>query len=260
MAWRSARTSCNAAVSCRVALFALLGCVVDAFAAHPLLTEDTGTQGVGKLELELGNARTRDQGDRLYEFAPQLSYGVLPNLDAIARPTWVDSRTTTEAGVQRARGAGDAALDIKWRFYEAEGLSFGARAGVNAPVGDADRGLGAGTATYHALSIMSIDAAPWAVHANLAYTRNRAHPAERRNLYRASAAALWSFSERWQLLLADLAVDTNIDRSRSAALAVARVGAICTIKPGFDIDVGWQFRLNRAAPVQVLLAAATLRW
>ena len=134
------------------------------------------------------------------------------------------------------------------------------RAGVNAPTGDADRGLGVGKATYHALSVISADASPFAIHANLAYTRNRSHPAERRDLYRASAATVWNVNERWQLLLADLVIDTNINRARSAAFAVVRVGAIFTAKQGFDIDVGWQARLTRAAPVQVLLAGATLRW
>lgn len=105
MIWRSAATSCSATGTFRIALVGLLTCGVDAFAAHPLLTEDTGTQGAGKLELELefGNARTHAHGDRLYEFGPQLSYGMLPNLDAIVRPAWLHSRSSSESGTQRGR-------------------------------------------------------------------------------------------------------------------------------------------------------------
>src|SRR5437867_8544013 len=106
MGWRSAHTNYSAAGGSRIALVALLACVVDAFAAHPLFTEDAGTQGAGKFELELGNARTRDHADRVYELGAQLSYGVLPKLDAIVRPTWLDSRSVSDAGTQRARGAG----------------------------------------------------------------------------------------------------------------------------------------------------------
>src|SRR5437867_11525380 len=78
MGWRSAHTNYSAAGGSRIALVALLACVVDAFAAHPPFTEDAGTQGAGKFELELGNARTRDHADRVYEVGAQLSYGVLP--------------------------------------------------------------------------------------------------------------------------------------------------------------------------------------
>jgi hypothetical protein len=59
------------------------------FAAHPMLTEDTGTQGTGKFELELGFAQARDGGTNALEFGPQLSYGVQDNVDLIARPTWL---------------------------------------------------------------------------------------------------------------------------------------------------------------------------
>jgi hypothetical protein len=97
----------------------LLACAADAFAAHPLLTEDAGTQGAGKFELEVGNMWTRDGGERAYEFGPQLSYGVLPNLDGILGPTWTTLRTTGDGTITTARGAGDTALDVKWRFYEA---------------------------------------------------------------------------------------------------------------------------------------------
>jgi hypothetical protein len=54
-----------------------------AFAAHPLISEDTATQGQGAFELELGNMWSTDDRTRSYEFGPQLSYGVSKELDAI---------------------------------------------------------------------------------------------------------------------------------------------------------------------------------
>ena len=233
---------------------------IAAQAAHPLITEDTATQGRGMFELEIGNAWTRDGSDRSFELGPQLSYGVLPHLDAILRPTWLDQRSTIDGGTVHARGAGDTAADLKWRFFERDKLSLAVRAGVNAPTGDADRGLGSGKPTYHGLLAASIDLAPIAVHANIGYTRNRADPMERRDLYHASAAAVWTVDASWRLLLAELATDTNVDKTQSAWPSVVRVGAIYTVKKGFDIDVGYQTRLNHAAPSQVLLVGVTARW
>lgn len=244
----------------RVALLVLLACAADAFAAHPLLTEDTGTQGAQKFELELGNTWTRDGGERAYEFGPQLSYGVLPNLDAILLPTWTALRTAGDGATTTARGAGDTAIDVKWRFYEAGAVSVATRAGIGAPTGDAARGLGAGKATYHVLSAVSVDAAPLALHANLGYTRARGDAVNRRDLFHASTAAVMTINSAWQLLLYDIAIDTNPERAQSTPLGVVRIGAIYTVRPGCDIDFGYQARLNHAAPARVLLAGLTVRW
>jgi hypothetical protein len=241
-------------------LLLILALPMAVHAAHPLITEDAATQGRGKFELEIGNAWTRDGTDRSFELGPQLSYGVLPQLDAILRPTWLDQRSSIDGNTVHARGAGDTAADMKWRFFERDKLSLALRAGVNAPTGDADRGLGSGKPTYHGLLAASIDLTPFAVHANIAYTRNRADPMERRDLYHASAAAVWTLDATWRLLLAELATDTHVDTTQSVWPSVVRVGAIYTVKRGFDIDIGYQTRLNSAAPSRVLLVGVTARW
>ncbi|SRR6266567_2037784 len=231
-----------------------------AYAAHPLISEDAATQGSGGFELEIGNAWSRDDVMRSYELGPQLSYGVTKELDAIIRPTWLDVRFNGDEDRTRSRGAGDTAFDAKWRFWEGRAINLAVRAGVTAPTGDAARGLGAGKPTYHALLVASFDATPFAVHSNIGYARNRADPAERRDLYHASAALLWTASESWRLLLADIAADSNVDRSAFTWPAVWRAGAIYTIRKGFDLDIGSQVRLNRAAPSHVFLLGATVRW
>jgi len=253
-------TAFDACAVRRCALLVLLACALDAFAAHPLISEDTGTQGAGKFELELGNAWARDGGDRAYEFGPQLSYGILPNLDGILRPTWLALRSTDAGATMSARGAGDAAVDVKWRFYEAAAVSVATRAGIGAPSGDAARGLGAGGATYHVLAVASVHAAPLALHFNLGYTRARGDEFTRRDLFHASTAAVVTVGAGWQLLLYDIAVDTNPERARSTAPGIVRIGAIYTVRPGCDVDFGYQTRLNDSAPRRVLLAGLTVRW
>jgi len=229
-------------------------------AAHPLISEDAATQGKGAFELEIGNSWMKDAGTRTYELGPQLSYGVTPQIDAILRPTWLDVRISGDASSDQSRGAGDTAVDVKWRFLETDAVNFALRAGLNAPTGNAQRGLGAGKPTYHGVLVASFGSRSLAVHANLGYTRNRADPSERRDLYHASTAVVWTANPSWKLLLADVAVDSNPDRSSGAWPAVWRIGAIYTVRKGFDLDVGTQARLNRAAPSHVVLAGVTMRW
>jgi hypothetical protein len=223
-------------------------------AAHPTLTEDAGTQGEGKFELELGLERAREGSNRAFEFGPQLSWGLLENVDLIVRPPWLDVRTD---GVTR-RGPGDTALDVKWRFFERDGFSAGTRAGVDLPSGDSDKGLGAGKASWHALLIASFYAEPWSFSANAGYV-HQPLPDERRDVAAVSVSALWVAREGLKFSL-DVAAEQNADPADGRWPAVARLGMIYTLNEHWDLDVGYQTRLNHAAPESVILAGATVRW
>lgn len=252
---RSVRIGCsdpgNAVVASVLAALAS-----SAFAAHPLLTEDTGTQGAGNSELELGFSQARDGGAKAIEFGPQLSYGAFETLDVIARPTWLSLRGATANGT--TQGIGDTGLDFKWRFYEEGPVSFGVRAGVDVPTGDAGRGLGTGRTSPHAILIWTYAPTSWMFAANVDYVYDPLI-GDRRNLWGASAAAVYSPSETWRVS-AEIGTAANPDASRASWLTVARFGAIVTVTRGFDVDAGYQVRLTRAAPVQIVLAGATLRW
>src|SRR5262245_25046373 len=63
---------------CVGVLIAALLRALPVHAGHPQMSEDTGTQGAGNFELELGNDWSRDDGSRSYLFQPQLSYGLSP--------------------------------------------------------------------------------------------------------------------------------------------------------------------------------------
>ena len=106
----------------------------------------------------------------------------------------------------------------------------------------------------------SVHAAPLALHFNLGYTRARGDEFTRRDLFHASTAAVVTVGAGWQLLLYDIAVDTNPERARSTAPGIVRIGAIYTVRPGCDVDFGYQTRLNDSAPRRVLLAGLTVRW
>ena len=253
----SLRTALRSArIGCSFAAWLAAAAVAPAFAAHPLLTEDTGTQGKGRFELELGYAQARDGGAKASEFGPQLSYGALDTFDLIVRPTWLDVRGT--AAIVTASGLGDTALDFKWRFYQKDALSFGVRAGATVPTGDGDKGLGSGKTSPHAQLIATYIAKPWMLAANLDYAYDPLI-GDRRNQWAATAAAVYSLNSTWRAS-AEVGTATNPDSTQSSWLTVARFGAIAGIAKWLDVDVGYQVRLTRAAPVQIVLAGVTLRW
>jgi len=221
-----------------------------------MISEDTGTQGSGNAELELGYASSEDADSRSLLFQPQLSYGVSPTLDLIAQPSWLANRDPVNG---RAHGFGDTNLDFKWRFHGSAPLSLAVRAGLDVPTGEHGLGLPDGKTSEHALLVATVDATPFTIDANLGYTRNPDGIGLRTDLYHASLAAMYAASERMVLLL-DTDIDSNPDPRHSTAPAVTLAGLIYTIHPGLDLDAGYRARLNSAAVARQWLLGITYRW
>jgi hypothetical protein len=226
-----------------------------AFAGHPMLSEDTGTQGKGNFELELGYDWSRQAGDRNFLFQPQLSWGAAATVDLIVQPAWVHDNS---AGV-REQGFGDTNLDAKWRFYGAAPWSLGIRAGLGVPTAHDDLGLPHDKVSPHAILVATGDYTPFTFDANLGYGRAPADASHRGDLYHFSAAATVESAQQLFFVL-DVSADSNPDITQgNSYTAVALIGVIYTVRPGFDLDVGYRGRLNATGPVQQWLLGITVR-
>ena len=220
-----------------------------------MISEDTGTQGRGNAELELGYAWTRQYETSIFLFQPQLSYGLSPTFDLIIQPSWT---TVHMPGEPREQGFGDSNLDFKWRFYGSAPWSVGVRAGVSLPTAQDDLGLPNHSFSPHGLLVLTGDFTPVTIDINLGYSRVPEYQGARPDLWHFSAAALYAASERLFLVL-DTAVDSNPDSGQSAPAAVALAGVIYTARPGLDLDVGYRGRLDSAAPLRQWLLGITYR-
>ena len=224
-----------------------------ASAGHPMLSEDTGTQGRGNFELELGNDWTRSPGSRSFLFQPQLSLGASPTLDWIVQPSWTAIGAPDGTGV---RGLGDTNLDAKWRFYGAAPWSLGVRAGLGLPTGEA--GLSQGRVVPHVVMVATADRTPWVLNANVGYSRVPGDASHRADLYHLSAAATVAASERL-FVVVDAAADSDPDATRGSLQVVALIGVIYTVRPGLDVDIGYRRRLSEAGPARQWLLGITIR-
>jgi hypothetical protein len=250
-------------------------------AAHPYVTDDTGTQGAGRWQLELlaergRNARTADPGAvalrqvrTVTAFNPVLTYGVTDALDVAFGLHRLRQRTAEDgAPVQSAAGAGDSTLELKWRFFEREGLSLALKPGISLPTGDENRGLGTGRASWVANLILTSEAKPWTFLANVAYSRARYKlatdsEANRERLWRVSAGAAYALRENLRLVgeagaRSNGAKDDPFLPGRAGRFAM--LGLIWSLAEGADLDLGVRKRLNDAEFDTAILVGATLRW
>lgn len=228
-------------------------------AAHPMLTEDPGTQGKGNAELELGFAA--DQGDPSFGgrgtlFSPQLAYGLAERVDVLVQGFW---QTQTPLDAPTVRGINNTVVDLKWRFFDDGGpTTFAVRGGVDLPTGDDTKGLGGGKVGAHVIAVAGWSNDGISIYGNAGYARVR-QPGVRPEIGFFSvavtgpeAAALRTFIE--------VATYTNTDPAVSRWPAVARTGLMYTVNPSLDLDAGVQTRLNRVATRVAWLAGATFRW
>jgi hypothetical protein len=239
--------------ACSAVLLAFVSAV---FAAHPLQTEDTGTQGSGNFEFENGLSLVRQGPASTFTYQPQLSIGVDPALDLIVQPSWIRSRG---AGSGNERGLGDTNLDAKWRFLGSTPWSLAARFGVGLATSQHDVGIPRGTIASHAVLAATYKEAPWALHANAALAHTPVRDDSRENVLRVSSAVMWTASERW-IFTIDLGAATSAQRGSDAIAASALVGAIWTVQHGLDVDAGLQQSFNTRSSARTWLLGLTYRF
>lgn len=229
---------------------ALLACTLGAsaaFAAHPLITEDTGTQGQGRFQLELtaelGSDKENGVTTRSAAYAAVLTYGLLDNLDVLLALPYARLRADDAGTSTTVSGIGDVGLDLKWRFYERSDLSVAAKVGLSYPSGNETEGLGSGYWNYSVNLVTSYADGPWGYHLHLGYWRNRNAVEEISGIHHASVALTYQASETWRLV-ADAGNDTTPDRSSEESRVFLTIGAVASLHEDLDLDFGLRQALS----------------
>ncbi len=237
-------------------------------AAHPLITDDTGTQGKGRFQLEINSEFTYDKktADGVTtketggELATILSYGIIDNVDIILDLPYQWTETKEDGEVTSdVDGISDMSLEVKWRFYEHEGLSLALKPGITFPTGDRGKGLGTGKATYGLFFITTKEIEPWSFHLNLGYTRNENRVDERKDIWHASLAGELEVVRDIKVV-ANIGVETNPDRESNTHPAFILGGLIYSISEDIAFDFGVKGALNKPETDLTFLAGIAVKF
>jgi hypothetical protein len=234
-------------------------------AAHPLVTDDTGTQGKGRSQLEVTGELARDREhaagvdvlERAGELAATLSIGVHDAVDLVVAAPQAWSRVRENGAlVADASGMGDLSVELKARVLERGGFSVAVKPALALPTGSPMAGLGNGRLSYGATVIASQALGRFALHANAAwahadYELEADRAANHRDVFHGSLAATAAVLPR-VVLAANVGVETNPDRASDTALAFAVAGAVWSVTDAVDVDLG--VRAGLSAPEADLAA------
>lgn len=67
---------------------------------------------------------------------PVFSYGITDNADFVLGIMYQYIRTIENETTTTEDGISDISIELKWRFYEKEGISFALKPGITLPTGD----------------------------------------------------------------------------------------------------------------------------
>lgn len=248
----------------RISFFLSLLASTGALAYQPLVTDDTGTQGVGGNQLELSYAHARsDENSGTSTTSRSLPFvytrGITDNLDLYAGISYLRFDTT---GAPRQSGLGNPVVGAKWRFYEQQdGWSIGFKPEIQLPVSAdaAAKGLGLNKTSYSGLFIFTRETGFGEFHVNAAYAHvNDDSGAIRKHQYRLSAAPVWKVAEKCKVAL-DLGVLTNPEIWESAWMQYALLGVVYSPADNLDFAIGYQKFFNDG-PDTNWQATAGLTW
>jgi hypothetical protein len=239
-----------------VAPVLMLGAMQHAMAAHPLVTDDTGTQGAGNNQLEMNSdhvifrdGSTLNIGDVTY------TRGVTDTLDLFA---------DQPMAVSAPRGLGDTSLGLKWRFFESGSTSVAVKTSLSMANANDEKGFGNGRNNLSTLLILSQNLGSWDLHYNLGLQTNRykseyMQDATHRALWQASAAATYALTPQLKAV-ADIGAARNENISTRKNPAYALTGVIYSPYKSIDLDAGLKFGLNDVSIRRQLGAGVTLHF
>lgn len=232
-------------------------------AAHPLITEDTSTLGKGGAQLELGTEHITIRSGEIEQYSvlttTVLGYGLSDRADLLLTAPYLRIGDVAVLGTPGARGFADLGVDIKWRFYERDRLSFAVKPGITFPTGNDDLGLGGGRTAWTLYLVSGYQLEKWEFLLHLGHIHHNNVLSERVDLWHASTAVTWQATEKLKLIL-DVGIDRNTEPHAKADPVFAIGGLIYSPVENFDLDVGYRTIALDGTQIKVLLAGLTLRW
>lgn len=235
-----------------------------AFAAHPLITDDAGTQGRRRVQVELVGeyARAMNGGTAASTVVgptmPTLTVGLLDPLDIVTGIAYQKTTVSEDGSRRTSAGATDFALDLKWRFYESGSLSLGLKPGFTLPSGDHEKGLGPGRSTQRLLLIAGQELGAWTVHANAGFTRNANRSGDRESLWHLSGAVSRAVVAGLRGAL-DLGFDSDTEPGSRRLPAYVLGGLVWSLGKDLDLDLGAKRVFGVPGTAYSIMAGVTIR-
>ena len=217
------------------------------FAAMPLITDDTGTQGASgnQLELSVTQEKMKDAStgaDTKSLQLPALSFtrGVSETIDVFVAATWLKNTDNTSGATEK--GSSNPSLGVKWRLFENERKTSVALKAVYAfPVSEEKqtKSLGDGKGSWDSTLILSQELPFGSAHANIGIGKIGVKNGNDEKTTHISVAPMFNVGESAKLVF-DLGQDTaKADGANKSTTRYWEIGGIYSPSKDIDLAVGY---------------------
>ena len=251
-------------LSAAVSVMIFLWCG-SAFATHPLLGEDTGTQGPGRVLVESNVNYLKDNEFKSTAVPVALTAGVGENIDAAVEMPYLLLHPSPVTGRDES-GFSDVVFKFKHRFFEREKKngekeqfeqSLAYQVLYLQPTGDEEKGLGAGSSRWGARLISTSEWETVEINANVGYESSG--KALRRGNVSFDNALLFSIAAEYERVkpwepVVELAVIRVKEPAGHSRIVTALFGMIYEPSEEFYVDAGVRIGLNSTSEDYALLA------
>ncbi len=242
--------------NCNIYVFVLaFFAAANLFAGHPLITDDTETQGSRNLQIEFTPEYERYTECSAAEIPLTLTYGIFDNADFVVGIPYIFAGFSEETSMNY--GFSDISFEVKWNFYKTEGLNFALKPGFGIPTGDHKQGLGCGDFTYSLFFITSYHYEPVTLHFNAGYLSNENRIHERVRLWHISLAAEFDLNDRFKAVM-NLAADRNAQPGNYSPPLCFVNGIVYALNENIEMDLGLKTGLNTKELRYGLLTGLTI--
>lgn len=235
-----------------------------AFATHPLLGDDTGTQGPGRVLIESNINYLKDNEFKSTAVPVAFTAGIGETMDAAVEIPYLWLHPSPVTGSDES-GLSDVVFKFKHRFYEHEKKngekqqleqSLAYQILYLQPTGDEEKGLGSGTSRWGARLISTAEWETIEINANVGYESSGR--ALRRgnfsfdNAVTMTVAAEYERVKPWEPVV-ELAVTRVKQSDGHSRIITALFGLIYEPSEEFYVDAGLRVGLNSDSEDYALL-------
>ena len=236
-----------------------------AFATHPLLGDDTGTQGPGRVLVESNINYLKHNEFKSTAVPVAFTTGIGEIMDAAVEVPYLWLHPSPVTGSDE-NGISDVIIRFKHRFFEREKKdgehdkveqSLAYQVAFIQPTGDEEKGLGSGTSRWGARLISSSEWETIEINANLGYESSGR--ALRRGNFTFEHAVLVSVAAEYERVKPwEPVVELSVVRVKGSdgysRIVTALVGLIYEPSEDFYVDAGVRVGLNSHSEDYALLA------
>lgn len=245
-------------------VFSLLSMILliysSAAAYHPLITDDSGTQGRGNAQLELGIEYAQDKAEGITSKETLLSatvaYGLIDSIDIILGIPYLFVK---ETGKECENGISDISIEIKCSYGTINNFNLAIKPGITIPSGDDEKGFGTAEITATLFLIIDREFENTSLYFNAGYIRNENKIDERKNLWHISLAGEYRITDALKLVV-NAGMEKNPEEESSENPAFLIGGLVYSVIDNLNLDIGVKTGLNSAETDYTLLTGITLNF